>query len=70
MSTPFASHFRLSAVLALQSEDEQFMSRVLYSNTIGSIMYDMMCTRPDISQAISVVRDYMATGHYKFWLGL
>jgi hypothetical protein len=36
------------------------MSRVPYSNAIGSIMYAMVCTCPDISQAVSVVSHYMA----------
>jgi hypothetical protein len=31
------------------------MSRVPYSSVIGSIMYAMVGTRPDISQAVNVV---------------
>jgi len=50
VSTPYDAHFRLSAVLAPQNEeDECSMSHVPYSNVVGS------CTRLDISQAVSVV---------------
>lgn len=35
------------------------MSRVPYPSAVGSIMYAMICTRPDISQAVSVVSRYM-----------
>ena len=36
------------------------MSRVPYVSAVGSMMYAMVCTRPDISQALSVVSRYMA----------
>jgi hypothetical protein len=68
VSTPLATHFRLSAALAPQSEDkEQFMSHVPYSSAVGSIMYAMVCTRPDISQAVSVVSHYMANPSKFHW---
>lgn len=31
------------------------MSKVLYTNTIESIMYAMVCTRPDIAPSMSIV---------------
>ena len=61
MTTPLASHFRLSATLCPQTEEEvEHMFRVPYSSAVGSTMYAMVCTRPDISQAVSVVSRYMA----------
>ena len=35
------------------------MSKVPYSNAVGSLMYDMVCTRPDISHAVGIVSMYM-----------
>lgn len=32
------------------------MSRVPYASAVGSLMYAMICTRPDISHAVSVNR--------------
>ena len=30
------------------------MSRVPYASAVGSLMYVMVCTRPDIAQAVGV----------------
>ena len=48
VSTPLAAHFRLDAS-ALPSTDEErdYMSRVPYSSAVGSLMYAMVCNRPD-----------------------
>ena len=35
------------------------MSHVPYASTVGSIMYVMVCTRLEISHAVSVVSRYM-----------
>jgi hypothetical protein len=35
------------------------MSMVPCSSTIDNLMYVMVCTRPDISHAVGVVRRYM-----------
>ncbi|KAE8715251.1 hypothetical protein F3Y22_tig00110184pilonHSYRG00012 [Hibiscus syriacus] len=37
------------------SEEERMkMSRVLYASAVGSLMFAMICTRPDIAQAVGV----------------
>ncbi|XP_062103000.1 secreted RxLR effector protein 161-like [Humulus lupulus] len=41
-----------------QAEIEE-MSKVPYSNVVGSIMYLMVCTRPDLAYSISVLSKYM-----------
>ncbi len=35
------------------------MRNVPYASVVGSLMYAMVCTRPDISQAVSLVSRYM-----------
>ena len=35
------------------------MSHVLYSNAIGSLVYAMVCTRPDLAYAVSIVSKFM-----------
>jgi hypothetical protein len=35
------------------------MSMVPYSSIVGSLIYVMVCTRPDISHAVGVVSRYM-----------
>ncbi|KAG8488772.1 hypothetical protein CXB51_016789 [Gossypium anomalum] len=59
VSTPLAAHFRLLSALSPQSDDEiEYMSHVLYSSVVGSLMYAMVCSRPDLSYAISAVSKY------------
>ena len=36
------------------------MSRVPYASALGSLMYAMICTRPDIARAVAVVSRFMA----------
>lgn len=43
------------------------MAQVSYSSAVDSIMYAMICTRPDISQAVSVVSRYMACPGKAHW---
>ena len=37
----------------------EYMSHVPYASAIDSIMYVMVCTRPNISHVVSVVSRYM-----------
>ena len=60
VSTPLAIHFKLSKEICPETQEEiDYMSRIPYSSTIGSLMYAMVCTRPDIAHAAGVVRRYM-----------
>jgi hypothetical protein len=43
------------------------MSRVPYSSAVGSLMYAMVCTRPDIAHAVGVVRRYMNNPCKEHW---
>ena len=36
------------------------MTKVLYVSSIESIMYAMLCTRPDVAHALSVTSRYQA----------
>jgi len=39
-----------------KTQDEiEKMARVPYANAVGSLMYAMMCTRPDICYAVGLV---------------
>ena len=43
------------------------MSRVHYASAIGSLMYAMVCTRPDISQAVGVLIRFMDNPRWVNW---
>jgi len=68
VSTPFLTNLKLYAKMSPQIEEaEEFMSRVPYSNAVGSLMYHMVCTRPDIAHAMSVFSHYMANPRKPHW---
>ena len=46
------------------------MARVPYASVVGSLMYAMVCTRPDISQAVSMVSRYMHNLGKNHWLAV
>ena len=43
------------------------MSRVSYASVVGSLMFAMICTRPDIAQAVGAVSRYMADPGRENW---
>ena len=54
--TPCASNNNLSVAFAPKSvEEKEYMSRVPYASAVGSLMYAIVCTRPDLAHALSVV---------------
>ena len=69
VSSPLAPHFKLSADMSPKTiDDREYMSHVSYTSTVGSLMYTIVCTRPDLSQAVSMVSRYMHDpdkGHWK-----
>ena len=68
VTTPLAAHFRLSSALCPQSNEEfDYMSRVSYSSVVGSLMYAMVCSRPDLAYAVSVVSRYMEKLSKEHW---
>ncbi|KAL5744728.1 hypothetical protein ACOSQ2_027844 [Xanthoceras sorbifolium] len=60
VNTPLGVHFRLSKEQSPKTEEERtHMAKVPYASAIGSLMYAMVCTRPDIAQAVGAVSRYM-----------
>ncbi|KAH9723178.1 Integrase catalytic domain-containing protein [Citrus sinensis] len=48
--------------------EREYMLQVPYSNAVGSLMYAMVCTRPDISHAVGIMSKYMhnhGKGHWQ-----
>ena len=43
------------------------MVKVLYSSVVGSLMYAMVCTRPDISHAVGVVSKFLKNPTKEHW---
>eukprot|EP00253_Pinus_taeda_P027821 PITA_27821 len=48
-------------------EEEEDMSRVPYASAVGSLMYAMVCTRPDIAHAVEVLSRFMSKPRKGHW---
>lgn len=68
ISTPLAGHFKLNINQCPLSEKEKAeMKSVPYASAVGSLMYAMVCTRPDIAHAVSVVSRYLTNPGREHW---
>ncbi|KAL0359383.1 UNVERIFIED_CONTAM: Retrovirus-related Pol polyprotein from transposon TNT 1-94 [Sesamum angustifolium] len=66
-----ASHYQLSKEQCPKTEKEkEKMKNIPYSNAIGSIMFLMVCTRPDIAYSISCLSRYMSNAGLPHWEAL
>jgi len=68
VSTPLAAHFKLKATISpITIEERECMTHVPYAIAVGSLMYIMVCTRPDLSQTVSMVSRYMHNPGRGYW---
>jgi hypothetical protein len=68
VSTPIALHFKLSSSQSPSTDSEfEYMSKVPYSSVVGSMMYAIFCSRPDLSYAMSLVSRYMTNPGKEHW---
>jgi hypothetical protein len=68
VSTPLAIHLKLTKEMCTKTQDQiEYMSRVPYSSTVGSLMYVMVCTRPYIAHAVGVMNRYMKNLGKEYW---
>ncbi|RVX02980.1 Retrovirus-related Pol polyprotein from transposon TNT 1-94 [Vitis vinifera] len=68
ISTPLGSHFKPSKEQSPKTEEERdHMSKVPYASTIDSLMYAMVCTRPDIAHVVGVVSRFTSRLGKQHW---
>ncbi|XP_042028346.1 secreted RxLR effector protein 161-like [Salvia splendens] len=71
VGTPLSQSFKLSKSQAPKSKHESLeMDQIPYASVVGSIMYIMICTRPDLSHALSVTSKYMSDPGKEHWSAL
>ena len=62
VSTPLAKHFKQSTTQSSSTNEEKNeMSSIPYSSAVGSLMYVMICTRPDIANVVGIVSRFLST---------
>ena len=68
-SLPFRHGIHLSKEQSPKTpEQKERMSRIPYASAVGSLMYAMLCTRPDICYAVGVVSRYQSDPGEEHWI--
>ncbi|KAL9261014.1 Retrovirus-related Pol polyprotein from transposon TNT 1-94-like protein [Drosera capensis] len=68
VSSSIPSHFKLSADQSASIDKERkYMSWVLYALVVGSLMYAIVCSRPDIAHAVGVVSRFLLNSGKAHW---
>jgi hypothetical protein len=68
VSSTLAGHLKLSSKQSPTSEKEkEEMKKVPYASAVGSLMYAMVCTRPDIAHAVGVVSRFLSNPGKEHW---
>ena len=68
IDTPISKSDELCLEMCPKSQKKkEVMGKVSYSSTVGSLMYAMMCMRPDICFAIGMVSRYQSNPRQGYW---
>ena len=68
---PFRHGIHLSREMSPKTpEDMVEMAKVPYASAIGSLMYAMLCIRPDITYAVSVTSMYQSNPGLEYWVAV
>ena len=51
-------------------EEKEKMSIVPYASAVGSLMYAMMCTRPDICYVVGLISRFQSNPGQKHWMAV
>lgn len=60
VSTPVAAHFKLRSSQEISEKGANYMKTVPYSSVVGSMMYAMLGTRPDLAYGMSLISRFMS----------
>jgi len=68
IGTPLAAHFKLSTKLCPSNDKEkEEMRKIPYASVVGSFMYAMVCTQPNISYSVGVVSRFLTNPGKQNW---
>ena len=68
VSCPLAAHFKLSTKQCPSTDEmKKEMQNFPYASAVESLMYAMVCTRPDIAHAVNTVSRFMSNPGRPHW---
>ncbi|RZB99644.1 Callose synthase 7 isoform B [Glycine soja] len=68
INTPLSEKEKLSAMIKVQAlADQDYMSKVPYSSVVGSLMYAMVYTRPDLAYVVSMISRFLNQPQKEHW---
>ena len=68
---PFRHGIHLSKTMSPKTSEEMAeMAKVPYASAIGSLMYAMLCTRPDIAYAVSMTSRFQSNPGLEHWVAV
>ena len=68
---PLRHAIYLSKKMFLDTHEKiQHMSKIPYASVIGSLMYAILCTHPNIALAVSIMSRYQANPDEKYWIAV
>lgn len=67
-SIPVAQHLKLFVKQAQETDiEKKFMQNFSYASMVGSMMYAMVCLRPDLIYPVSLVSRFMSNSGKPHW---
>ena len=51
-------------------QEEEDMGRISYASAVGSLMYAMLCTRPDICYSVGIVSRFQSNPGLDHWIAV
>ena len=68
---PLRYGIRLSKTMCLTTSEEiQRMSRIPHASTIGSLIYVILCTQPNIALVVSITSRYQSNPDEEHWIAV
>ena len=68
VQTPLTTHFKISIDMSPKIDGERkSVERILYASAVGSLMYVMVCTRPDLAYSTNLVSRFMSNSGKDHW---
>ena len=65
--SPLACHLKLSSKHPTREKEMKEMIKVPYASVVGSLMYAMVCTRPDIPHEVTVISRFLTNHGKEHW---